>query len=275
MKELLVEQKRRVLHLKLNRPEKRNALTFGMCSSLVRAVADAQDGEEIGVVLISAVGSVFCSGMDLDEAVSIDHGELAAIHDQLFTIGSQSRKPIVIAVNGAALGGGLGLVAQGHIVTSSTGAAFGLPEIKVGFWPFVLYRAIETALGERRTLELSLTGRLFYSQEALEWGLVHNVCPPVEVLDRARGFATDLAKSSPRAITAGLEFVQQAKGKSATEVSALAKLARCHTLRCADFKEGYAAFKSKRPPRWPSMPDTFYDRLELVNAGKVEYDAGK
>ena len=204
MSEVSVHQKNRILHITLNRPGKRNALTFDMCSEIAGAVASAQHREDIGSILITAAGQVFCAGMDLDEAISSHdnpvHHKLAAAHEDLFTMGATSLKPIVICVNGPALGGGLGLVAQGHVVMAAQTAVFGLPEIRIGLWPFLVYRAMEAALGARRTLELSLVGRTFHAPEALHWGLVHQVCPPGEVCERANALARDLAKASPRAI---------------------------------------------------------------------------
>src|SRR3954447_6534188 len=175
--QLIVERKHRILRLTLNRPEKRNALTSGMCQATVDAVDSAQADNDVASVLLMANGHVFCAGMDLDEASDLEPGKLDEVHERLFTLGFTSRKPIVVCVNGAALGGGLGLVAQGHVVTASSGAVFGLPEIRIGLWPFLIYRAVENALGPRITLELSLTGRLFHAPEALSWGLVHTVAP--------------------------------------------------------------------------------------------------
>ncbi len=257
--ELLIEQKRRVLRMTLNRPQKRNALTSGMCSAIVEAVEKAQERDEIGSILLCANGPVFCAGMDLDEAASMDHNQLSAIHEDLFSLGVNSKKPIVIAVTGAALGGGLGLVAQGHIVAAAAGAVFALPEIHVGLWPFLVYRSIEAALGSRRTLELSLTGRLFQAQQALEWGLIHSVCNPGEVLNRAKGIANDLAKASPAALSAGMQYFHESREKSWQESAEIARRLRCRLMETDDFREGYEAFKQKREPRWPSMPQDFYD----------------
>ncbi len=278
--ELLIEQQRRVLNLVLNRPEKRNALTFEMSAAIVQAVEQAQSGNDVGVILISAVGPVFCAGMDLDEAVSIDSDALAMVHDQLFTIGLRSHKPIVVAVNGAALGGGLGLVTQGHIAIGSNGAAFGLTEVNVGLWPFMIFRALEAALGARRSLELSLTGRLFTAEEALEWGLLHKVSTPSELLDQARGLAADLAKASPQAIELGLKYMHSTRNKTAEEAGAIARELRSIAMNSADFKEGYQAFKLKRRPRWPSMPPGFYDGSArsgsgVVGKGQTESSTGK
>src|SRR3954447_19737283 len=257
--QLIVERKRRILRLTLNRPEKRNALTSGMCQAIVDAVDSVQTDDEIGVVLLMACGHVFCAGMDLDEASGLDSGKLDEVHERLFTLGATSRKPIVVCVNGAALGGGLGLVAQGHVVTASSGAVFGLPEIRIGLWPFLIYRAVENALGPRLTLELSLTGRLFHAHEALNWGLVHTVAPAGEVLDRAKGLAVDLARTSPAALKAGMEYVQRSRGLDMSSAGQLSRELRSQLMETDDFKEGYLAFKEKREPRWPSMPNGFYN----------------
>jgi enoyl-CoA hydratase/carnithine racemase len=259
---LIVERNRRTLRLTLNRPEKRNALTSGMCQAIVDAVDAAQADDEVGSILIMANGHVFCAGMDLDEASGVESGKLDEVHERLFTLGGTSRKPLVICVNGAALGGGLGLVAQGHVVTASSGAVFGLPEISIGLWPFLIYRAVENAIGPRRTLELSLTGRLFHCQEALHWGLVQTVAPAGEVLERAKGLALDLARTSPAAVRAGMEYVQQSRGLDLSSAGRLSRELRTQLMETDDFKEGYTAFKEKREPRWPSMPSRFYNHPE-------------
>lgn len=250
---LLSNTHHRVLHLTLNRQEKRNALDAAMCSGIVNAVLEAQQRADVGCILISANGSVFCSGMDLDEAVGPNAAQLSAIHDALFTIGMTSLKPIVVCVGGAALGGGLGLAAQGHVVVAAEGAAFALTEIRVGLWPFLVYRSVEAALGSRRTLELSLTGQVFHAQDALEWGLVHQISPPAETMERAKGLAREIAKASPLAIAAGMRYVREARGRSVQEAGELAAVLRDELMDSEDFKEGVAAFKHKREPRWPSM----------------------
>jgi enoyl-CoA hydratase/carnithine racemase len=250
---LLVDHEGRVLRLTLNRPDKRNALNVEMCSKLVEAIASAQKDQNVGSILIGAAGQVFCVGMDLDEAVKFAGTELAEIHEKLFTVGANSLKPIVICVNGPALGGGLGLVAQGHAVIAAEGAVFGLTEMRVGLWPFLVYRAIEAALGARRTLELSLTARVFSSHDALQWGLVHYVSSPSEATDHAAVIARDLAKASPLAISAGMQYVRESRGKCWREAGELAAALRRKLMHSADFKEGCTAFKEKREPHWPSL----------------------
>ena len=248
-----VELKHRVLRITLNRPDKRNALDAEMCRQIIEAVHRAQEDRQIGSILLTGKGHVFCAGMDFDEAGGYDRETLSDLHEQLFTMGKRSVKPIVVAVNGAALGGGLGLAAQGHVVVASTGAAFGLPEIKIGLWPLMVYRAVETALGPRRTLELSLTGRLFHADDALAWGFAGSICHPEEVFDRAKGLARDLAKASPKAIEAGMSYLRLASNCSPEEAGQIARGLRHSLMDTPDFQEGVAAFKEKREPVWPSL----------------------
>ncbi|MGI9074838.1 MAG: enoyl-CoA hydratase/isomerase family protein [Bryobacteraceae bacterium] len=250
---LLVDHENRVLHLTLNRPNKRNALNTEMCAKIVEAIASAQNDQNVGSILMSAAGQSFCAGMDLDEAVKSSDTELAEIHEKLFTVGVNSLKPIVLCVNGPALGGGLGLVAQGHAIVAAEGAVFGLTEMRLGLWPFLVYRAVEAALGARRTLELSLTTRVFSTHDALQWGLVHYVFPPSDAADNAAAIARDLAKASSLAISAGMQYVRESRGKSWEEAGELAAALRRKLMDSADFKEGCAAFKEKREPRWPSL----------------------
>ncbi len=265
---LLVQREERVLRITLNRPEKRNALTAKMCADLAMRIEEVQSDPEIGSILIDAAGTVFSAGMDLDEAAhEANHYKLNS-HEGLFTIGAHAAKPIVICVNGPALGGGVGLIAQGHVVIAAQGALFGLTEIRVGLWPFSIYRAVEAALGPRRTLELSLTGRVFSTQDALAWGLVHQVIQPFEVDDRASAIARDLARASPTAISAGLEYVRRSRGLHAREQGELALTLRAKVMSGDDFTEGVIAFKEHRDPRWPSMPPSAYP--ESVNEESPE-----
>jgi enoyl-CoA hydratase/carnithine racemase len=250
---LLIERKERLLHITLNRPEKRNALTAALCEALVAAIDEAQLDARVGAILLDAAGKVFCAGMDLEEAASQPADHSLEIHERLFSLGRESVKPIVVSVNGAALGGGTGLAAQGHVVMAAQGVLFGLTEIRVGLWPFLIYRAIEEALGPRRTLELSLTGRVFSAADALTWGLVHEVTLPFELEDRAGAVARALSRSSPVAVKNGMEYVRRSAGMDWAERGAVAAVYRTRVMEGGDFQEGVAAFREQRDPRWPSL----------------------
>jgi enoyl-CoA hydratase/carnithine racemase len=258
MSVVIVEREDRVLHITLNRADKRNALNGEMCSILVDAITRAQGDESVGAVLLDARGRVFCAGMDLDEAVSPEGIERASIHEELFSLGRKSKKPLIACVCGPAMGGGVGLIAQAHVAIAAQGSLFGLTEIRIGMWPFVVYRSIEAAVGERRALELSLTGRLFSTQEALTWGLIHQVAHAFEAEDRAATVARDISKMSPAAVALGMEYVHGSRSRAWTQAGELAATLRAKSMVSADFKEGVAAFHQKREAQWPSMPPGTY-----------------
>src|SRR5664280_2518360 len=127
---LQIVRQGRVLRLALNRPEKRNALSLDLCQVLVEALEAANRDPAIGAILLAANGKSFCAGMDLSELGSTDSAAIGDVHEQLFTVGARLGKPLIAAVNGAALGGGMGLVANCHIVVATEDAVFGLTEIR-------------------------------------------------------------------------------------------------------------------------------------------------
>jgi enoyl-CoA hydratase/carnithine racemase len=248
---LEILQEGHVLRLFLNRPDKRNALNAELCRALVDALEEADRDPGIGAILLSGRGKSFCAGMDLKEVVTDDPQELAELHDRLFTVGSRLGKPLIAAVQGAALAGGTGLVANCHIAIAAEDATFGLTEIRLGLWPFLVFRVVAMALGERRTVELALTGRIFGAHEALEIGLVHEATPDFE--RRGREVAESLAAFSPTAIRSGLLYVQQIRNTGWKTAGAIAQRARNDVFQSPDFQEGIRAFREKRPPKWPSV----------------------
>lgn len=247
-----VEREGRLLRVRLNRPDKRNALSTALCQELVDTVEAAFTEPSVGTILIESTGQVFCAGMDLDEVLEPEAEQRTAIHQRLFTLGLRARKPIVAAVQGPALGGGLGLAANAHIVIAAHGATFGLTEIRIGMWPYVIFPAMAAAVGERRAVELALTGRVFGVNEAAQYGIVHQSVPPFELEDRAVSVAHSLAASSAGAIASGLGYVARRRELAFDDALALGASLRGEAFRGADFREGVAAFHEKRKPEWPS-----------------------
>jgi enoyl-CoA hydratase/carnithine racemase len=241
----------RVLRLTLDRPEKRNAINAELCTAIVEAVEAAVQDHSVGAILLAGNGKAFCAGMDLDEVAGGVSPETNSLQEQLFTLGARSCKPLIGAVAGAALGGGTGLVANCHIVIAEPGATFGLTEVRLGIWPFLIHRAMDIALGERRTLELALTGRIFGSDEAKALGLVHEIAP--DAVKRAREVAETVAGFSSTAIKNGLSFVQDVRGMDWEKSGRMARRMRDQVFAGADFQEGLRAFREKRPPQWPSL----------------------
>lgn len=241
----------RVLRIALDRPEKRNALSLDLCRAILEAIGNAAKDPTVGAILITANGKSFCAGMDLNEVAHGATEETNALQEQLFTLGARTEKPLIAAVRGAALGGGTGLVANCHIVIADPEATFGLTEIRLGLWPFLVYRAMELAVGGRRSTELALTGRVFGAEEAKTLGLVHEVAADAD--ERALEVAQTVAGYSPSAIHNGLSFVQEVRGMGWEEAGLVARRVRDWVFTGSDFQEGLRAFREKRPPRWPSI----------------------
>lgn len=235
----------------LNRPAKRNALNVDLCQDLADAFDRADRSGETGAIVLAANGPAFCSGMDLKETAEIDQIQLAGLHERLFTTIHRVRTPIIAAVHGAALAGGTGLVANAHIVIAKPDAVFGLTEVNIGFFPVLIFRAVEHAMGERRTVELSLTGRHFTAAEALQYGLVTEIAD--DPVRRAHDLAVQLAGHSPVAIGAGLDYVHQIRGRDWEHAGRVGREIRNQLLTNDDFKEGSRAFLEKRQPSWPSL----------------------
>jgi enoyl-CoA hydratase/carnithine racemase len=241
----------RVARFSINRPEKRNALNANTCRQLLDAFDRAEADPAVGAIMLRGNGTAFCAGMDLDEVLSADQNELTDLHERLFTVIQRARKPIVAGVRGAALAGGMGLAANAHIVIASPESRFGLTEIRIGLWPIVVFRAVSRAIGERRTTELSLTGRSIGADEALKFGLVAELAGDPKI--KAFELAQKLAEFSPAAISTGLEYIDRIRGLGWKEAAPIGHRMRAELMATDDFTEGVRAFLEKRPPEWPSL----------------------
>jgi enoyl-CoA hydratase/carnithine racemase len=236
----------RLLRLALNRPEKRNALNAALCAELTAALVEADHDPDVGAILLTGNGKGFSAGMDLDEALTADAGALADLQERLFTAYSWLTKPLIAAVQGTALAGGTGLAANAHIVIAAHDATFGLTEIHIGLWPFVIFRAMVHAVGERRAVELSLTGRKLGAREAYDCGLVHQVVNAGDLESTAQATALGIANSSPTAIATGLAFVQESRGVSIEEAGRAARSCRQQICEGADFQERVRQFRARK-----------------------------
>ena len=246
---LQLDHKGEVATITLNRPEKRNAISSRMIAELMAAL-DSIESSNSRVAIITGTGKAFCAGMDLNEALVGNAAAITSAHERLFTVGSRLTKPIVCAVQGAALAGGVGLVANCHVVLAAEDALFGLTEIRLGLWPFLVFRALTAAIGERRSLALALTGETFGAAAAMQMGLVYQVAPAAELLERATAMAVALSKWSPSAVRSGLDYVRETRGQDWWVAGEIARQIREQLFRTADFREAIQAFREKRPPEW-------------------------
>ena len=249
---LKTEREGRVLRLTLAHGE-RNVLDLGLCRELVDALEEAEHDRKLGAILLDGEGPVFCAGVDQDEAADPDNVDHGFLHVKLLQMGGKLTKPLVAAVQGAALAEGVALVANAHVAVAAQGTSFGLTEIREGLFPFVGFEEIARAIGERRATELALTGRVFSAPEALQMGLVHEIAPAFEFEDRAREIADRAAHASAESVHRGLDFVHKRRTMSSLDSGTLAVKLRNGLYRGADFAEGRKAAREKRAPEWPSL----------------------
>ncbi len=189
---LRTEQDGRLYRIALSSPEIRNVIDAEGCRNLLRELREAEADANVGAILLEADGPIFCAACEPDE--------------ELLAIGRKIEKPIVAAVQGVVLSGGLGLAANAHVVVAAQGTSFGLTDIREGRSTAAVVQAVAHAIGPRRALELALSGRIFSTPEALAWGLVHHVAPAFELDDRATEVAQGIANANPDAIRAMLKI---------------------------------------------------------------------
>lgn len=237
-------QQGRVLHLALNRPEKRNALNAQLCRALVEAFAQANLDPSIGAIVLSGNGPSFCAGMDLKEAVEAEGDPFADLHERLFSTIDRMHKPIIAAVHGAAAGGGTGLAANAHIIIAAPEAKFGLTEIRMSLWPVLIFPAIALAIGERKATELSLTGRFFDAREAQQYGLVAEIAE--DPLARAKALAKDVAAFSPNAIAKGLDYSRRIRQLTREQAAAEGRKTRAELMCHPDFARSVEIFLARK-----------------------------
>ena len=243
---LETKQEDRVLRIWLNRPANRNVLSFELCQQLIREFERADRDNSVGSILLAGRGDSFCAGMDLKELANGNVERISSLQEALFTIGARLAKPVIGAVQGVALASGTGLVANCHVVIAADNATFGLPGIRMGLWPFVLFPAISAAVGERRATALSITGEVFNAAVALQIGLIHQVVSIDELEPRAVEVAHTVANYNSIALRAGLGFVHGARGQTWKAAAGTARLLRDEFLEGGNFQETLAAYLNQK-----------------------------
>jgi enoyl-CoA hydratase/carnithine racemase len=239
---LEINQEGPVLRVWLNRPSQSNSLTIELCRELVQVLNGAEKDRSVHSVLLAGRGESFCAGLDFSEFATRDVESLSSVQESLFTIGARLTKPLIGAVQGAAMASGTGVVANCHVVIASENATFGLTGIRMGLWPFVFFNAVAAAVGERRALALAITGEVFNAAEALRIGLAHQVVRIEEVDQRALEVAQTVANYSPHALRSGLGFVHEVQGQTWQSAASVGRMVRDEFLKSPEFRANLAAF---------------------------------
>ena len=253
--EVLYRVDGRVARITINRPERRNSLSWGVIESIRAHAAEAKANRDVGVVVLTGTGDkAFCAGADLTGMAAgasyLDlhegRGQLAELFEELWSLG----KPTVARVRGFALAGGFGLALSCDFVVCSDDSQFGTPEINVGLWPYMITVPLVRAMPPKKALELMLTGRKVSAEEAERIGFVNQVVP-AERLDAAVDeLAATLAAKSPAVMKLGRDSFYRVWGEEAGQALAYLHAMLTITTETEDAREGIRAFAEKRQPNW-------------------------
>lgn len=248
---ILVEQRDKIAFITINRPNQLNALNKNTIAELHNALSSANEDASVRVVILTGSGEKsFVAGADIKEFADFSiaqGGELAQKGQELlFSFIENMSKPVIAAVNGFALGGGLELAMASHIRIASTNARMGLPEVSLGVIPgYGGTQRLAQLVGRGKANEMVFTAGMIKADEALTWGLVNAVVEPEELLGKAEEIATKIIANSGSAISSAIRSINAnyTDGVNGyhTEIEEFGKC-----FGTEDFKEGTTAFLEKR-----------------------------
>jgi len=248
-----------ILTITMNRPDKRNALNPEMMEDLTHAFAAVGDDPGCRVVLLTGAGSAFCAGLDIDHLATmnaktpaehrVDSERIARLLRTLYN----TPRPTIAAVNGAAIAGGMGLATICDFTLAIPEAKFGYTEVQIGFVPAIVSAFLRGQIGDKRSRDLLLTGRLIKAPEAFELGLITRVVDEQDLMVEARRLACLLLRNSPAAMQATKRLLSEHANHHLDQEIESAVAANAEARTTEDFKEGIRAFLEKRKPEWPSL----------------------
>jgi enoyl-CoA hydratase/carnithine racemase len=251
-----VEQRGSVAVWTMDRADRMNALSTATLVALGKLAREAATNDSVRAIVITGAGDkAFCAGADLKERRAMSDDEVRSMLDlyraELAPI-DRSPKPVVAAINGVALGGGLELALACDLRVAAPGAKLGLPETSIGIIPGAGgTQRLARVVGEARAKEMILLGRRLGAEEALAWGLVNRVSPlGTAVVDDAVAWVAPIANGAPVAQAAALEAIAAAFDERLETGLVLEKAAYDRTLVTEDRREALAAFAEKRPPKF-------------------------
>ncbi len=245
-----------VARVSLARPEVRNAFDDGLIRELTESFVALSEEKATRVVVLSGEGPAFCAGADIAwmrkageysrEENEADAGKMARM---LRAIDACS-KPVLALVHGAAIGGGVGLVAAADIAIAAEGTVFSLAEVRLGILPSVISPYVLRAVGPRQARDLFLTGDRFDAREAHRIGLVHAVVPAGELASAGGKKVESLLAAGPEAVSAAKRLIEQVTGLKPEEAMPLTVRTIAERRASEEAKEGLSAFLEKRLPAW-------------------------
>lgn len=245
------EKDGRIAIFTLNRPEALNSLSMPVVRELRDAMMDFRDDPELWVGIVTGTGDrAFCAGADIKDTLPFMKEHQDTFPDSVWR-GLELWKPLIAAVNGVALGGGLELALSCDIRIASEKARFGTPEVTLGLIPgFGGTQRLPRMLPWCKAAELALTGKLIDAQEAYRIGLVNAVVPPEQVMPTAREWAETICQAAPLAVKAAKEAMVRGSSMTLEEGLHLENALVAYVMGTEDFTEGTSAFVEKRKPTY-------------------------
>jgi enoyl-CoA hydratase len=248
--EVLTSAEDGILVVTLNRPESRNAANKALAEGVVAAMDELDSNDELRVAILTGAGGTFCSGMDLKAFVT---GETPHIPGRGFAglTESSPSKPLIAAVEGYALAGGLELAISCDLIVAAENAKFGVPEVKRGLAAAAggLVK-LPRQIPSRVAMELALTGDFISAQRAYELGLINAVVPAGTALDAAKELAAKIAANGPLAVAKSKQVVMEQSDWSQGEMFSKQSDIVMPVFTSEDAIEGATAFAEKRAPNW-------------------------
>ncbi len=254
---LTLAHEEKIALITLNRPEKRNAISFELLGELMSAL-DEVEQSRAQVMIITGSGKAFCAGLDLEELKSLlgkSHEENvkdSARMAQVFRRVYEFPLPTIAAVNGAAIAGGTGIATMCDFTLAVPEAKFGYTEVRIGFVPAIVSSILVWQVGHKIARDLLMTGRLFDAAEAHRYGLVNEVVEPERLMTRAREIAAQLLENSPSSVRLTKKLINGFLRESLDVQIAQAVEDNAKIRTTADFREGVSSFLEKRKPKWSS-----------------------
>ncbi len=243
---VLTERRDRVLVITLNRPEAMNAINGDLSGGLWAAVNELNDDPGLTAGVLTGAGKGFCSGMDLK---AFSRGE--DIGPMLEFVSNGAEKPLIAAIEGFALAGGLELALSCDLLVAAEGAKLGIPEVGVGLFAAGagLFR-LPSRVGYAKAMEMAVTGDPITADEAAERGLVSRLTAKGRALDEAIALAERIARNAPLAVAASKKLIRATQGATEDELREAQKPFMKSVWGSNDAKEGPRAFAEKRAPEW-------------------------
>lgn len=245
----------KVATVTLNRPEKRNAISFELIDDLLMALEEIAKSDAV-VLIVTGAGKAFCSGMDLDNLKSLlgrtpeQNQQDSETMARLFRSIYEFPKITIAAVNGAAIAGGTGLALLCDFTLAAPEAKFGYTEVRIGFVPAIVSTFLLRQVPEKQGRDLLLTGRLFDAAEALHLGLITEVVPADRLMERTHELAGKLMENSAASLLATKRLLTQQTHLELDSKIAAAVHENAAIRSTADFREGISSFLEKRKPVW-------------------------